>query len=643
MCGIAGILNFNSESVDPSVIKRMTDIIEHRGPDSEGCWINGPVGLGHRRLSIIDLSNDGRQPMLSETGRNVISFNGEIYNYKELAKMLRNKGYELRTKTDTEVILKLYDAYGTDCLEYLRGMFAFSIWDKEKSRLFLARDRIGIKPLYFLKTSERIVFGSEIKAVVASGFSDMSVDASAICGYLRFLVIPQPQTIFSDVHKLEPGTYMLISVNGKTRTHEYWSAKDYIYTGENRSESESVSQLDELLNESIRYHMVADVPVSAFLSGGLDSSAVVALMRKNNSELDLKTFATIFPRSPEIDEGKYAKIVAAEKSTSHVENEFDESFLDEFSKIAWHLDEPFAVTSAYATYYLAQSAAKETKVVLTGDGGDELFAGYNGYKNDSYLSGSGLQSKISQLVYRALLVIKNTTGINGNAVNRIITGLARRSGSDGLRYSEQIAQNSFYASSLVMNNDLFNGCLKSWEENLVANYYDEIDSDENLIKKLYAEMKTRLVDEMLMKVDRMTMAHSLEARVPLLDHKVAQFALQLPPDLKLHTSNGTRTTKYILKRVMESYLPREIIYRNKQGFNIPVRTWMEGGFLKKAGDRLREGAMVESGMFSRAGLDELLKSQRDGKHNYNNMLILLLAFDSWMESYKSNLGKVTFH
>ncbi len=641
MCGIAGVLNFDGAPVDMDVLKVMTDIIAHRGPDGEGQWLRGPVGLGHRRLSIIDLSHEADQPMVSGDDSAVIVFNGEIYNYRELAKILADKGHPCRTQSDTEVILNLYQVYGPACLKYLRGMFAFAIWDDAKRELFLARDRVGIKPLYFLRSDKAFVFASEIKAIAVSGYSDKRISRDAIAGLMRFLVVPQPDTIFDDIHKLEPGRSLLVRPDGTVREEVYWQPPLGPVSGVAKSEQEWISELDALLRESVEYHMVADVPVGAFLSGGLDSSAVVSLMREQAQDQAIDTFSITFPGQAEFDEDRYARKVASLKGLAYHCDTINESFLDDFDTIAWHLDEPFAVSSAYATYYLAQRAAKKTKVVLTGDGGDELFAGYQGYLNDAYLEG-GLLSALAGLSSNVLFAISRVARPANRKFYRLLTGLARRGGRESLRYSEQRAQNSLHANSMAFNPEVFLSSLSSWEDNLLAHYYDDDLSGDRLRKKLYADYQTRLVDEMLMKVDRMTMAHSLEARVPLLDHKVVEFAFKLPSDLKIHRVNGQQEKKYILKRAMESYLPRDIIYREKQGFNIPVKNWMAGEALHVVSEKVLNGHLREWGLIDPDGVAELIKRQTSNRHSYTNMLVLLLALESWADVYQSRIGGVTW-
>lgn len=638
MCGIAGIVHFDGKPVEPEKLLCMSDIMAHRGPDGEGQWTSGSVGLAHRRLSIIDLTAQANQPMFSEDGQIAIVFNGEIYNYRDLLHDLQQEGIRFSTQSDTEVILHLYRLHGTECISRLRGMFALAIWDQRRQELFLARDRIGIKPLYYLRKGNSFAFGSEIKSVVASGLSDMEVSKKAMAGLMRFLVVPQPETIFTDIDKLEPGRQLIIRMDGTVREEIYWAppAVSELYS---MSERKCIEDLDSQLNESIRYHMIADVPVSAFLSGGLDSSAVVTLMRHQAPEASLNSYSITFPGQLQFDEGPYARKVAEHNRIGHHIGTINEDFLTDIDDIAWYLDEPFAVSSAFATYYLARHAAEHTKVVLTGDGGDELFAGYEGYKNDSYLkvpSAAGLLNAVYGFAFASMQKL----GSSDPALRRLLGGLRKRLGSEGLRYSERSAQNSIYANGMAFTSDYFYSGLSSWKQNLMARYYDDLQVDNRLDRKLFAEFKTRLVDEMLMKVDRMTMAHSLEARVPLLDHKVVEYAFGIPAGLKLRQNDGVHELKYILKKTMEPYLPNEIIYRQKQGFNIPVRSWLQGKFLNDVAQRISGGVLERAGVIEPRGVLRVLQMQKTDRGNFTNLILILLLMESWASRYQEKFGQL---
>jgi asparagine synthase (glutamine-hydrolysing) len=457
---------------------------------------------------------------------------------------------------------------------------------------------------------------------------------------MRFLVVPQPDTIFDDIHKLEPGRTLVVRSDGTLHENVYWRAAAAGMGTNTADESALVAELDAKLRESVGYHMVADVPVSAFLSGGLDSSSIVALMRRHAPDQAIDTFSIAFPDRAEFDESPFARKVAQLKSVGYHVDTINENFLDDFDSIMWHLDEPFAISSAFATFYLARNAARHTKVVLTGDGGDELFAGYDGYLNDAYL-GSGISGLLS-LAFQAVFTFARVSRSSNSALLRLLQALRRRSGSEGLRYSERVAQNSIHACSMAFSNEVFLRSLTDWPHNLIARYYDGLHSDDRLNKKLFTEFKTRLVDEMLMKVDRMTMAHSLEARVPLLDHEVVEFAHGVPPKLKLHRSAGGPQLKYILKKAMEPHLPLDIIYRKKQGFDIPTRDWLSGNFLDIVGERLLGGQLRDSGVIDPEGVRRLVRLHSQGAQNFSGVLMVLLALETWAEAYRSRLLSVSF-
>jgi asparagine synthase (glutamine-hydrolysing) len=518
-------------------------------------------------------------------------------------------------------------------------MFAFALWDKRKGELLLARDRVGIKPLYVLRTPTTLAFASEIKAIAAAGLSMLRVDWRALGRMMRFLVVPQPETIFQDIRKLEPGRLLTSNANGEVRERTYWAPAPAV--GAMRADEEDqLSLVESALRDSVNCHLVADVPVGAFLSGGLDSSAVVALMRDLQPGREIRAFSVEFPGLQSFDEGPFARKVAQLKQIDFHSTPVDADFANDLDRIAWHLDEPFAIGSAYATYYLARYAASELKVVLTGDGGDELFAGYEGYGNDRYLQGS-IVGRLADLNVSLIRAASRTASGRAILVPRILPGLLHRSGGEGLRYSEQVSQNNLGALSTALRPEAFVRCVQDWSDNLVAKYYDELSSPDRLARKLYADYKTRLVDEMLMKVDRMTMAHSLEARVPLLDHKLVELAFQLPSTMKRRALNGGGyESKYVVKRVMEKYLPRDIVYREKHGFNVPVGVWMGNGLSDRIGERLLGGALQEAGILSRRGVRRLLDGAGSDARANHGMLMALVALESWAEAYQQRVGRI---
>jgi asparagine synthase (glutamine-hydrolysing) len=642
MCGISGIFNFEKTAINRVALESMTNILAHRGPDGQGIWINGNIGFGHRRLAIIDLSEEANQPMHSADGKFTITFNGEIYNYKELRTLLSNEGIVLRTNSDTETIIYLYQIFGQNCLTYLRGMFAFSIWDESKRELFVARDRIGIKPLYYLHKNNRFVFASELKSIVASGYSEKKLDTNAFLSYLRFLTYQQPDSVFEDIKKLEPGHYILVNENGEVVKIHYWDVNNTISSKEIiENESNYIQKLDHILSESVRYHMIADVPVAAFLSGGVDSSSIVALMRKNFSELEIKTFSIVFPGLLKYDEGMYATRVGKLFNTNHFAKHFTTEFINDFKDICWFLDEPFAVSSSFATYFLAKYVSKNAKVVLTGDGGDELFGGYEGYLNNGYLNGSTSKLAFYTLLQTSLLYLSQNFGLHNPIINRLLAGMSRRIGNEGVRFSNLVGQNAMYFMGIVLDSDYYYNSLTNWSKNIVAYYYNDIENSDPLFKKLYCTFKTRLVDEMLMKVDRMTMAHSLEARVPLLDNSIVEFAFSLPSNLKICYKDGVPIGKYILKRAMERYLPDDILYRNKQGFNIPQFLVDNKTNFKSVKEVLLYGFLIKNNIITQKGLLKLFDLVDQSQKNVYNMIVLLYTFEIWCKKYTEHFGVIT--
>jgi len=411
MCGIIGILSFSRNQISRNVLINMSKSLVHRGPDAEGIWIENNIGLGHRRLSIIDLSEAANQPMVSQNGRFIITYNGEIYNFKELKRYLISKGIWFKTNSDTEVLLELFALKGLDALTELRGMFAFAIWDKADHSLFLCRDRLGIKPLYYAINNSKLTFASEIKAILFGDPSLRTINSNALWKFLRLMTVPKPETIIDGIYKLEPGTCLQVNQNGCRKIHTYWELKDHIEQKESYNEEEEIDRIRQKLLESIQHHMIADVDIGAFLSGGLDSSSVVALMQDFSKRKKISTYSINFPGQKEIDEGEYSDIIANYLQTIHSIVYFKENFMDEMDKILWHCDEPFGITSSFGVYQLSKQASKDLKVVLTGDGGDEVFAGYSGYLFNSIDNGNLLLRLITGQVGSLIVFLKRLFNI----------------------------------------------------------------------------------------------------------------------------------------------------------------------------------------------------------------------------------------
>ena len=536
MCGIAG---FISKSKDAPVIEReikldkMCKIITYRGPDEQGAAVEGRAALGMRRLSIIDIKS-GQQPIYNEDGTKLIVFNGEIYNFRELKKELESCGHRFKTNSDTETILHAYEEYGADCLKHLRGMFAFAIWDKTDESLFIARDRVGKKPLlYALTEKENFVFGSELKVLLEHGEISKEIDYSALDAYLTFGYVPEEFCIFKSVSKLEPG-HFLIYKDGEIKTKRYWDF-DYSPIVEIKTEVEYIEVLREKLKEAVRIRLISEVPLGAFLSGGVDSSAIVAMMSQI-LESPVKTFSIGFHEDG-FNELKYARIAAKHYNTEHHEFIVTPDLVETIDEIVWHFDEPFADPSALPTFMLSKMARDYVTVVLSGDGGDELFAGYTRYATDKRRSSLG----------------KLPRSIRRNLLRPLIEVLPHGAKGKNYLYNASLDSIDRYIDSISHFGSLKKKALyeTGFRKNLNGNFGKSVDvfreiagsvSSENEIDKLlYLDSKTYLPSDILTKVDRMTMAASLEARVPLLDHELIEYVQKIPAQLKL---NGI-STKYI--------------------------------------------------------------------------------------------------
>ena len=578
--------------------------------------------------------------MINDDGTVVIVFNGEIYNFRELQRLIRSRGYKLFSNSDTEVILRMYEIFGMDSVRKLRGMFAFAIWDQRKRILYLVRDRVGIKPLYFAITKDRLVFASEVKAILAGGFSERTIDSSAFLQYFKFLVVPQPRSIFKGIKKLMPGTYMRVEESGRIETETYWDAESFVLSPQTGiSDAASQRELKDMLIDSVRAHKIADVPVGAFLSGGLDSSAMVALMHEVSPSSELQTFSTVFPGMDEYDESKHIEVITEKFGAVQNLHVLSEDLIQDFDRITWTFDEPFAISSGFALFYLAQIASRKVKVVLTGDGADELFAGYSGYDNWHYLQHSRLFQGVGQIANSVLNLLPNSLLPDSALFRRGTVALEVRLGGEGVRYSNQTSQNALYNLGLAFSKDYFRAACKEWKRDLKGEYYDSLGDAEQLTKRLYTDYKTRLVDEMLMKVDRATMAHSLEARPPILDHNIVEFALSCPNALKRTTVNGQREGKLIFKKAMEGILPHETIYRSKHPYNVPLFELSMEKLLSHTRSVLYAGALRKNGVITVDGLDRLFDLGAETARPAN-MLFLMLCFEYWYASFSKAFGNI---
>ena len=629
MCGIAGFVQYASKASPEALgslatLKSMGDKIIHRGPDAHGEFLDGPVGLCHRRLSIIDLSEAGTQPMHSSNQRFSMVFNGEIYNFLELRAEAEAAGYSFRTKTDSEVILALYEQEGEACVKKLNGMFAFAIWDKQAQSLFMARDRIGKKPLYYYDDDQQFIFGSEIKAILAHPAVKKDINPEAVYDFFAYQYIPDPKTIFKNIHKLKPGHTLLLSERGQS-IKAYWDLS--FAKIQQRSETEIAQELLHKIDESTKLRMISDVPLGAFLSGGVDSSGVVALMAKN-SQQDVTTCSIGFD-AKKFDETEYAKQVAQQYHTDHHELTVTENVTDNLLNIASFFDEPFADPSMVPTFFVSQLARKKVTVALAGDGGDESFAGYQKYAIDHIEN--NLRNKVPAILRQSLLpkLAKLLEGRSSTLLKKGHTLLNTLSQTP--EYGFYLTNN--FCSDLIWNKVVkpdFKTKLGSYHPSSVSlDYYQHCDGPDHLSRILYTDVKTYLPGDILVKVDRMSMANSLEVRAPLLDYKVMEYAASIPSNFKF--KEGEK--KHILKEAFKPLLTDEILYRKKMGFSVPLADWLKKDIKGIAEDALFASNSGLSNFFDIAELKVLWQQHQNGSHNFSNELWSFLMFELWWQRY----------
>jgi len=624
MCGICGIYNLDGRPVDRNLLERMNSTMIHRGPDDEGYYLEGNVGLGHRRLSIIDL-NTGHQPIFNEDKSKVIVFNGEIYNFMDLRTQLEQKGHIFKTKTDTEVILHGYEEWGQDCVSRLRGMFAFALWDKSKRTLFLARDRLGIKPLYYCKNGSKFVLASELKAILEVPNLSRELDLEAVSDYLSFGYIPAPKTIFKGVYKLLPG-HILIFRHGDLNLRQYWDLKFHPEQG--MSIEDISEEILETLQESIRLRLISDVPLGAFLSGGIDSSAVVAIMSGLIDEPVVTNSVGFVPR--EDSELEYARNTAKLFNSNHNEYEVSPDAVDVVNKLSWHFDEPFADSSSIPTYYVSKMTKQNVTVALSGDGGDENFAGYRRYYYDRLEN--QLRHRIPSFIRNN--VIRLLAGIYPQfawmpQIIRAKTLLTNVAHDPVYGYFNSMSQCLPGVKNKVMSGDVKRQ-LKGYESiEVFRHYYNNADTDDPLSRIQYLDFKTYLVDDILTKVDRASMANSLEVRVPILDHKFVEMVAKIPSDMKLKG----KESKYIFKKSLNKVLPPEIMNRKKMGFTIPIGEWMRKDLREMAEEVLFDRNSDSTFLFDMKYVRTLWKQHLSGMKDLTQPLWTLLSFQLWARKF----------
>lgn len=615
MCGIAGITSFDSQPVRFDKLRAMCDVLAHRGPDDAGYFLDDDVGLGMRRLSIIDVVN-GHQPVHNEDGSVQVVLNGEIYNFRELRRMLAGLGHRFYTATDTETIAHLYEEYGVDCVSRLRGMFALALWDAKHKLLLLARDRLGIKPLYYVENAGGLAFASELKALLQLPEVERTLDWCSVDHLFTFLCTPPAESIVAGVHKLEPGQRLVATPGHAPAISQYWEIRfepDYA-----RREPEIVEQLRGLLEESVSLHLVSDVPVGAFLSGGLDSSAVVATMARLSSK-PIKTFSIGF-REPQYDETAHARRVAEVFGTEHEELVLEPDILALLDDIAWYLDEPFGDSSAIPTYMVSKLAARQVTVALSGDGGDELFAGYDKYRVEAH---ERRYSHIPMPARRLLSQIggRMPEGMKGRNFLRHISleGVDRYLDASSLFKADQkqklfqseitgLMQADSPTRTFAAKHGRFDGHWLSALQQMDLTHYLPLD--------------------ILTKVDRMSMAHSLETRVPLLDHVLVEFVAGIPPELQFRGG----ITKHLFKRAMRGLLPDEIIDRRKHGFAVPLAAWFRGRLESTLRELLLSERSRQRGIFNARYLEQLLHLHRRGRP-LDLQLWTLMSFELWCRTF----------
>lgn len=626
MCGIAGKIYIdNKKRIIESDIAEMITAINHRGPDDSGVYCRDNVGLGHARLSIIDTSLLGHQPMLNEDGSIWIVFNGEIYNFQDLRNDLQGSGYKFKSRTDTEVIIALYEKYGEDCLKFLRGMFSFAIWDNKDKKLFIARDRIGKKPLnYFWDSNNNVfIFSSEIKAIFKNKEVKKDINYEAIDHYLSLQYIPSPFTIFKNIHKLPPAHYLVLK-NGQIKIQKYWQID--FNEKLNLSEDEWKENIINKFKESVSLRMISDVPLGAFLSGGIDSSAVVAIMSELSSE-PVKTFSIGFGEA-DYNETQFARIIANKFKTEHHEFIVEPKAIDILPRLVHHYEEPFADSSAIPTWYLSELTRKHVAVALNGDGGDENFGGYERY-----------MAHKADLLSQKVPIILNNYLVRGTArtLNSLLRTRLTQKIERFLNTNQQDPRTNYihriFGFTKDHKDDLYNQSFKNKLNNNIIKHSEEIleqlfatnRASDPLDKVFYTDINSYIPGDLMVKVDIATMAHSLESRSPFLDHEFMELMAKMPSSFKIKGLNK----KYILKEALRSRLPEEILDRPKMGFGVPLEQWFRNDLKDLVVDNLLSKKALNRGLFNEDFIRGLVYGHINKKTNNSYKLWQLLFLEQW--------------
>lgn len=619
MCGICGKFTFdNQRTVDESLLKSMLYTIRHRGPDGDGTYVGPQIGLGHKRLAIIDL-NTGQQPLCNEDGSVWITFNGEIYNYQELRQYLLSKGHSFKTKSDTEVIVHLYEEFGQDCVEKLRGMFAFALWDSRNKLLLIARDRVGIKPLYYWQTDKSLVFASEIKAILVDPEVTAELEPHMIDRFLTFDYVPGEQTLFRHISKLAPGSYLVVR-NGKVDIRQYWDLES---RQSSRSLKEAEAELMDILEESVRLHMISDVPVGFLLSGGVDSTAMLGLA-VGKSPFPVSSYTLGFSEPGITDERPYARLAAKAYGVEHHELTISSAeFRDFLPQYVWHMEEPVCEPPAVALYYVSKLASSFVKVLISGEGGDEAFGGYQNYRSILWLE--RLKSALGPfcgLFSNALLALNG--GLHSSKITRFAPLL--NIPFDSYYFTRTSTPQRYFNRQLskLYSKDFADHVDKQQSLDVIKGFLDNCAGRDLVNRMLYVDTKTWLTDDLLLKADKMTMANSVELRVPLLDHKLLEFAASLPGHFKVHGF----TTKYIAKRVLQTRVPQAILDRRKTGFPVPYGTWLRTDMKDWLSGLLLDQESQSRGYFAKNAVEQLISNNMQSGL-YSKELFSLAVLELW--------------
>jgi asparagine synthase (glutamine-hydrolysing) len=624
MCGIAGFTHFSGNMGDKDTLKKMGDSIYHRGPDAGGEHINEHVGLAHRRLAIIDLSDAGIQPMTSHDGKYVIVFNGEIYNFQAIRDELSAAGYPFKTHTDTEVILALYATEGEKMLSKLNGMFAFALWDTTSEKLMIARDRMGKKPLYYLQTETQFAFASEIKALLTLPNVPRDIRLDAVYDFFAYQYIPDPKSIFTHIHKLPPAHYMTIDASG-VNIQQYWDVS--FKNTSDESEVVLTQKLRDLATHCTKQRMVSDVPLGAFLSGGVDSSGVVAMMA-TNSKTPVTTCSIGFDEK-KFNETEFAKEVANQYHTDHHEFTVHQNVADNLEKIVAYFDEPFADPSLVPTFFVSELARQQVTVAIAGDGGDEVFAGYEKYTTDA--TENRLRNKFPKFIRKHVFpkfadLLSNSNATVFRKGKSLLTSLSQEPAMGFYTTNSQIDDRQWQK---LAQQDIKEKLGDYHPSKITIDAYEKSDGPDHLAKILYTDMKTYLPGGILVKVDRMSMANSLEVRAPLLDKDVVEFSATVPSEMKF--KNGEK--KHILKEAFKPMLPDDILYRKKMGFSVPLASWFRHEIKELAQRYLIEQAQGLKGIFNHDQVVTLWKEHQNGNADHSALLWSMLMFEMWWVKY----------